>query len=116
MIPVNLIPVLSDKFQGFDRASPTVKACTLLRPVLEYLWAVHKNLIQPIMLSKERCIESQDWASRLHFANIPQLAQTMLPPPFPLPPPSQAPAENQLALDASAGDHSNRILTNGSKI
>jgi hypothetical protein len=70
MIPVNLIPVLSDKFQGFDRASPTVKACTLLRPVLEYLWAVHKNLIQPIMLSKERCIESQDWASRLHFANI----------------------------------------------
>jgi hypothetical protein len=51
MIPANLIPILSNKFQEFDRTSPTVKACTLLRPVLEYLWAVHKNLIQPMVFS-----------------------------------------------------------------
>ncbi len=39
--PAVLIPALSSKFQGFDRTSSNVKACTILRPVLEYLWAVY---------------------------------------------------------------------------
>jgi hypothetical protein len=73
MIPVSLIPILSNKFQEFDRTSPTVKACTLLRPVLQYLWAVHKNLIQPTVFSIDQCTESQNWASRLHLANTNQL-------------------------------------------
>jgi hypothetical protein len=42
--PVVLIPALSAKFQEFDRSSTTVKACTVLRPVLEFLWGVfHKK-------------------------------------------------------------------------
>jgi len=41
--PVVLIPALSAKFQEFDRASTTVKACTVLRPVLEFLWAVYQK-------------------------------------------------------------------------
>jgi hypothetical protein len=35
--PAVLIPLLSTKFQEFDRSSSSVKACTILRPVLEYL-------------------------------------------------------------------------------
>jgi hypothetical protein len=45
--PAQLIPILSAKFQEFDRTSPTVKACTILRPVLEYLWAVHMKTVLP---------------------------------------------------------------------
>jgi len=36
--PAVLIPALSSKFQEFDRTSTNVKACTILRLVLEYLW------------------------------------------------------------------------------
>jgi hypothetical protein len=35
MVPLVLIPLLSAKFQEMDRYCPTVKACTLLRPVME---------------------------------------------------------------------------------
>jgi hypothetical protein len=105
MDPTSLIPILSSKFQEFDRSSPTVKASTVLRPVLEYLWAVHKSLIQPIIFSVDRSTEGQDWANRMHFANISQPVPAMLPPPFPLPPlPPQAPVENHSALDLIAGD------------
>jgi hypothetical protein len=31
-----LIPVLTSKFQEFDKASTSIKACTILRPVLEF--------------------------------------------------------------------------------
>jgi len=41
LAPAVLIPLLSAKFQEFDRSSTTVKACTVLRPVLEFLWATH---------------------------------------------------------------------------
>jgi hypothetical protein len=35
--PAELILILSTKFQEFDRSSTTVKACTVLRPVIEFL-------------------------------------------------------------------------------
>jgi len=82
MGPAHLIPILSGMFQEFDRSSPVVKACTLLRPVLEYLWGVHKNLIHPVVFCLERNDESQEWANRLHFANIAPLVPPALPPPF----------------------------------
>jgi len=104
MDPAHLIPILLGKFQEFDRSSPVVKACTLLRPVLEYLWGVYKNLVHPVVFSLDRNIESQEWASRLHFANITPLAPPSLPPPFPVPPPPQAPADNRSAWDLIAGD------------
>jgi hypothetical protein len=44
------------------------------------------------------------WADRLHFANIMQTVPGVLPPPFPIPPPPQAPVENQSTLDLIAGD------------
>ena len=43
--PASLVPILSAKFQEYDRASSTTKACTTLRPVLEFLWAVHHKLV-----------------------------------------------------------------------
>jgi len=104
MGPAHLIPILSGMFQEFDRSSPVVKACTLLRPVLEYLWGVHKNLIHPVVFCLERNDESQEWANRLHFANIAPLVPPALPPPFQLPPPPQAPADNWSAWDLIAGD------------
>jgi hypothetical protein len=45
LIPKDLIPLFSNKFQEFNRMSPSVKACTILRPVLEYLWAAHILII-----------------------------------------------------------------------
>jgi len=105
MNAAHLIPVLSGKlFQEFNRSSPTGKACTLLRPVIEYLWRVHKNLIHPVVFSLDRSTDSKEWANRLHFANITPLAPRVLPPPFPLPPPPQAPAENRSAWDLIAVD------------
>lgn len=90
LFPAQLIPILLNKLQEFDRSSPTVKACTLLWPVLEFLWAVHKNIIPPLIFSIDWSTESQDWAKRLHFAHIDQLRQAVLPPAFPLPPPPKA--------------------------
>jgi hypothetical protein len=101
--PAALIPLLSNKFQEFDRSSPTVKACTVLRPVLEYLWAVHKRFIPPTTFSIDRSTEGRRWADRMHFASISQDLHQLPPPPFPLPPPPQAPLGNQTALDEMAG-------------
>jgi hypothetical protein len=102
MNPAELIPILLVKFQEFDRSSPVVKACTFLRPALEYLWAVHKKLIDPTIFSLDRNADSQTWANRMHFANIMMPAQDSLPHPFPLPPPPQALVGNQSALEITA--------------
>jgi hypothetical protein len=74
-----LIPILLEKLRDFDRSSPTVKACTVLHPVLEYLWAIHKSLIQPIIFSMDWSTDGQDWADRMHFTNLVPPAQTVLP-------------------------------------
>ncbi len=37
LCPATLMPILSSKFQEFDRANSQVKACTSLHPVLEFL-------------------------------------------------------------------------------
>jgi hypothetical protein len=111
--PASLIPLLSNKFQEFDRSSPTVKACTLLRPVLEYLWAVHKKFIPPTTFSINRSMEGRNWADKLHFASISQEVQPIVPPPFPIPPPPQAPLENQTALDVITSDL--RVLRDASE-
>lgn len=43
LCPATLIPILSSKFQKFDRTITQAKACTSLRPVLEFLWAAFKK-------------------------------------------------------------------------
>jgi hypothetical protein len=48
--------------------------------------------------------ESQEWANRLHFANINPISTPVLPPTFPIPPPPQAPAENRSTWDLITGD------------
>ena len=48
--PSDLIPIISTTFQEYDRNSEQVKACTLLRPVLEFLWAAHKH--RPSLVDK----------------------------------------------------------------
>ena len=100
--PSQLIPILSAKFQEFDRTSPTVKACTILRPVLEFLWGVHMKLVHPLVSSMERTQDSQDWCASMHFAHImPTIVNN--PPPYVIPPPPPV-LGTQPILDAMAGD------------
>jgi hypothetical protein len=87
LVPAEVIPLLSSKFQEFDRSSPNVKACTILRPVLEFLWGVHKKLVPSTTIAVDTSNEAVDWATRQHFAYICQAQSPVLPPPFPVPPP-----------------------------
>jgi hypothetical protein len=100
--PSQLIPIISAKFQEFDRTSPTVKSCTILRPVLEFLWGVHMKLVHPLVSSMERTQESQDWCASMHFAHImPTIVNN--PPPYVIPPPPPVLGTHPI-LDAMAGD------------
>jgi hypothetical protein len=56
LVPAEVIPLLSLKFQEFDRSSSNVKACTILRPVLEFLWGVHKKLVPFTTIASPRSI------------------------------------------------------------
>jgi hypothetical protein len=114
MDPTQLIPILSAKFQEFNHTSPTMKACTILRPVLEYLWAVHLKIVHPLVSSIERYQDSQDWCSNMHFAHImPSIADNL--PSFfsPLSSLSFECSTSQPALDAMAGNL--RILRDASE-
>jgi len=84
--PASLVPILSAKFQEYDRASSTTKACTTLRPVLEFLWAVHHKLVPATVVGLDTSNDAQEWASRLHMVNI----HPLVPPPFLAPPPPSA--------------------------
>jgi hypothetical protein len=84
--PAVLIPALSLKFQEFDKSSTSIKACTILRPVLEYLWVTSKKLRPPTILAVEGSSDAVDWSSCLHFAYICAAPLGNLPPPFPVPP------------------------------
>jgi hypothetical protein len=81
--PGELIPILSAKFQEFDRVSQTVKACTVLRPVLEFLWAVHHKKVPSTVIGLDTNSDTLAWASKLHMTCI----NPLVPPPFPIPPP-----------------------------
>jgi hypothetical protein len=84
LVPSVLIPLLSARFQEFDKSSQTVKACTILRPVLEFLWAIHKKLVPSTTFAVESSSDAVEWAARQHFAYI--LIVPPMPPPFPAPP------------------------------
>jgi hypothetical protein len=86
LVPADLIPVLSVKFQEFDKSSATIKAYTILRPVLEFLWAAHKKLVPPTTLALENSSDAVEWSSRQHFAYICAAPLLPPPPPFPVPP------------------------------
>jgi hypothetical protein len=86
MVPAVLVPLLSAKFQEFDRSSTSVKACTLLRPVLEFLWAVHKKLVPATIMAMDNANDAVEWSARLHFAYICANQPMGPPPPFPVPP------------------------------
>lgn len=81
MNPAVLIPILSTKFQEFDRSCTTIKVRTVQRPVMEFLWAVHKKLVLPTIVAVDSSGDAEEWASRQHFAYI-----CPGPPPFPIPP------------------------------
>jgi hypothetical protein len=103
LLPEVLIPILSAKFQEFDRASTTVKACTVLRPVLEFLWAVLHKKIPSIILGLDNGQEARDWSAKLHTSCIAPSA--LLPPPFMPPPPlGSNPPQDQSSLTFIAGD------------
>ncbi len=68
--PFELIPLLSATFQDFDRTSDTIKACTLLRPVLEFLWAVSKKMITPIIFGPDTSPAGKKWSLQIHLSCI----------------------------------------------
>jgi hypothetical protein len=88
-----LIPILSSKFQEFDKTSPSIKACTILCPVLEFLWATHKKLILATLVAVDSSQDAMDWAARQHFAYIFSPPALPIPPPFPV-----APVPNNQAM------------------
>jgi len=121
--PSILIPLLSTKFQEFDRSNTVVKACTILRPVLEYLWAVHKKMVPTTVVAVDSSMDASEWSSRFLFACISSSLPALPLPPFPAPPvpttraddPSMASspeelrrsrdvAERQLLRDAQSAD------------
>jgi hypothetical protein len=104
LCPATLLPLLSQKFQEFDRTSTHAKACTSLRSVLEFLWAVYKKLVPPTVIAVDSSNDGVDWAARLHFANIQPAQLQVLPPPYLLPPPPVDPTTTTLPMDAIAGD------------
>jgi hypothetical protein len=87
LCPATLIPILSQKFQDFDCTSTQAKACTSLRPVLEFLWAVHKKTVPPTVIAVDTTPDGLDWSACLHFANILPIQNQLLPLPYPIPPP-----------------------------
>jgi hypothetical protein len=90
LAPSDLIPLLSAKFQKFNRSSTNVKACTI--PVLEFLWPVHKNLIRATTLAVDGGNDAAKWSARLHYAYICAAPALGAPPPFPAPPAPGIPA------------------------
>jgi len=104
LLPSVLIPALSSKFQEFDRLSSTVKACTVLRPVLEYLWGVHHKKVPSTMIGIDRSQDAEEWSSKIHLACILHPSLTV-PPPFMVPPPPLVnPPQDQSSLLSIAGD------------
>jgi hypothetical protein len=92
LAPLDLIPLLSAKFQEFDRSSTNIKACSILRPVLEFLWAVHKKVIPATTLAVDGGNDTAEWSARLHFAYICTAPALGAPPQFPAPPAPGIPA------------------------
>jgi hypothetical protein len=70
--PAALIPLLSKAFHLFDRSSEQTKACTILRPVLEFLWAVSEHKISPIILGRDSSHKSSNWINILQLSYITQ--------------------------------------------
>jgi hypothetical protein len=97
--PVVLIPALSAKFQEFDRSSTTVKACTVLRPVLEFLWGVYHKKVPSAVLGLDHSQEAKDWSERMHLASVIPAHLQVSPPMFaPPPPPVPNPPQDQSSL------------------
>jgi hypothetical protein len=102
LLPSVSIPVLSSKFQEFDPLSSTVKACTILRLLLEYLWGVHHEMVPSTRIGID---QSQEGSSKIHLADILHHINLPVPPPFMAPPPLSAnPPQDQSSLLSIAGD------------
>jgi len=100
-VPAKLIPILSTKFQEFDRSSSTVKACTVLRPVLEFLWAAHHKKIPSTIVGLDNSLDAQSWSSKMHLTSILPPG----PPPFRAPPPpSLGVPQDQASVDTIVGE------------
>ncbi len=63
LCPATLIPLLSSKFQEFDRTSTQVKSCTSLCPVLEFLCAMYRTLVPPTVVTLDSSTDGLEWSS-----------------------------------------------------
>jgi hypothetical protein len=87
LVPSVLIPILSSaKFQEYDRTSATIKACTILRPILEFLWAAHHKLDPATVAAVDPSQDAMEWALHHHFACIMDVNILAPLPPFLAPP------------------------------
>ncbi len=98
-----MIPLQSAKFQEYDWTSATVKACTVLRTVLEFLWASHQKLVPTTVAAVDPNQDTVEWTSLHHFACI-MSAKILGPlPPF-LAPPALGAIDSNVLLSAVVGD------------
>jgi hypothetical protein len=102
--PSILILALSTKFQEYDRSSTTVKACTLLPPVLEFLWAAHHKKVPATVAGVDHSQEAKDWSAKLHLSCIVPAHIQDRPPAFVALPPIGLPPQDQGSLSSIAGD------------
>lgn len=76
----DLIPVLTAAFKLFDQQSETIKACTLLRPIIFFLFGVVHRKIKPILISIATSPSEIRWSTATHAANISNTQDITQPP------------------------------------
>ena len=88
-----LILALSAKFQEFDGSSATVKAYTILRPALKFLWAVYHKKVPASIIGLDQSQDVKNWSKKIHLSNIVLVQLQMGPPHFVSPPPVPPPQD-----------------------
>jgi hypothetical protein len=68
----DIIPLLTEAFKAFDQGSETVKACTILRHMIFYLWGVTQNKIPPVTMIFDSSVVGASWSTSLHVSSIKQ--------------------------------------------
>jgi hypothetical protein len=75
--PATLLIVLVQEFKDFDSTSDTIKPCTLLRPVIEFLWVALKFEVEQVVFTPDSSMEGKHWSNALHASYISKSASTL---------------------------------------
>jgi hypothetical protein len=68
----DLIPLLIEAFKTFDQSSEVIKACTILRHVIFFLWGITQKKVPPITMIFDTSVVGASWNASLHASSIQQ--------------------------------------------